>query len=655
MRLLTLQLSSFQGIRDARFDFNGANADVFGDNATGKTTLFNALTWLLFGKASTGAKNFTPKTKGPDGDLHYLDHAVEGKFTLDDGQILTLRKVYKEDYKTKRGSSQKEFNGHITDHFIDGVPAKEKDFTVAIEGLIGVEAHIKMLMMPDYFAEAMPWEKRREILLEMCGDVTDEDVISGNPELTDLLEYLAIPGAVNKRYTVDEYKKIAAGKHTEINKELKLIPARIDEAHRGKPDVAGLNIGPITANIALVTGQIEGKEREKQEVLSGDNASENIRKEVSALQTQIAEARAAYSTENAKANEAALAEVSRLKTEASDIRNDLNTKKNDLTAKKRELASLNTMREKVTTSWQKVNAEAWQGDETCPTCQRPLPEEEVERAKEEFNLNKSNRMEAIVAEGRNTCSAEMVAEVEAAIAAFDAEIPGMEARLQEYEQHIAEAEKKIKEAAPFDTTEAYTSAMAQINELNSGASKTSSKTTNQINLINTQITELRTRLEGLHSDKSKLDLAAKQQKRVDELANDEKRLSAEHEYLQRGVFLCEEFIKAKVSMLTDKINGKFATVRFRLFIEQINGGIKEDCEVMVPGEEKMVPYTYANNAARINAGLEIINALAQHWGISVPVFVDNAEGVTRLQHIEGQLIRLVVSAADPTLRMEVHA
>jgi hypothetical protein len=154
------------------------------------------------------------------------------------------------------------------------------------------------------------------------------------------------------------------------------------------------------------------------------------------------------------------------------------------------------------------------------------------------------------------------------------------------------------------------------------------------------------------TSKSRLDLAVQQKQRIEELEAAEKRLSREYEHLQHGVYLCEEFIKTKVSMLTDRINGKFESVRFRLFVEQINGGIKEDCEVMIPADGRMVPYTFANNAARINEGLEIIDALSRHWTTSMPVFVDNAESVTKLHPIDSQLMRLVVSETDKTLRME---
>ena len=154
--------------------------------------------------------------------------------------------------------------------------------------------------------------------------------------------------------------------------------------------------------------------------------------------------------------------------------------------------------------------------------------------------------------------------------------------------------------------------------------------------------------------KTRIAIAASQTERIKELEAREKELSQQYETLEQGMYLCEVFIKTKVNLLTDRINSKFQNVRFRLFVEQQNGGVKEDCEVMIPAEGgRMVPFTFANNAARINAGLEIIDTLSNHWNLAMPVFVDNAESVTRLLQMDTQVIRLVVSEADQKLRLEV--
>ena len=59
-----------------------------------------------------------------------------------------------------------------------------------------------------------------------------------------------------------------------------------------------------------------------------------------------------------------------------------------------------------------------------------------------------------------------------------------------------------------------------------------------------------------------------------------------------------------------------------------------------------------NNGMKINVGIDIINALSRHYGVTVPLFVDNAEGVTRLEESDTQVIRLVVSEHDKELRLE---
>lgn len=153
MKIKSLRLENFQGLKAATFDFEGQSASIYGDNATGKTTAYNAVTWLLFDRPSTGAKNYTPKTKGPEGDLHYLDHAAEARFIMDDGRLVTLRKVFRENYKKKRGSATAEFDGHSVDFFIDGVPVKEKEYTATLMAFCGGAEKMKMLTMPHYFAE----------------------------------------------------------------------------------------------------------------------------------------------------------------------------------------------------------------------------------------------------------------------------------------------------------------------------------------------------------------------------------------------------------------------------------------------------------------------------------------------------------------------
>jgi hypothetical protein len=167
-------------------------------------------------------------------------------------------------------------------------------------------------------------------------------------------------------------------------------------------------------------------------------------------------------------------------------------------------------------------------------------------------------------------------------------------------------------------------------------------TAEKISAIQAEIDAINAQVNAYMSAKERSNTAAAQKKRISELSAREKELAKQYEYYQKGVYLCETFIRTKVKMLDERINSHFKSVRFKLFEDQINGGLKETCEVLVPGETGLVPWRDANTAGCINAGLEIIGALSEHWGLSMPVIVDGAESVTRLNKIDAQVIKLVV-------------
>lgn len=655
MKLLTLRLENFQGLKAEEFQIGGNSASIYGDNATGKTTIFNALTWLLFDKASTGAKNFSPKTKGPDGDLHFLEHAAEAKFSLDDGRIVTLRKAFHEIYKKKRGSNVDEFDGHTTDYYIDGVPSNEKEYTATMLAFCGSTEKMKMLTMPSYFPEEMAWEARRKILLEICGDVSDSDVIHGTLELKDLPTYLLMPGTTNQHYTVDEYKKIAGAKKSDINKQLQDIPGRIDEAQRAMPDIANIDQGAVDRKIKDLTKQKEALETEKAQALSGDLTTAAIRNQIAEANTKLAEARAAHATKSSSLNEGTYTAISALKKDQLTARNRLQDARNDLEQTQRTVDRMTSHRESLLSDYAAVQKESWdEGNETCPTCHRELPEEEVHRLREAFNLQKSRRLEKINQQGQKEASKEMIEEQNSKIKALKAQIKEDERIVEDYDQQISALQRQLQTPVPFEATDEYAQITAQLAACRDEESDTDKKTEAIATGYTGKIQALYDEIRKQEDIKASFRIAAGQQERINELKAREKELSQQYEALEQGIYLCELFVKAKVDMLTERINSKFQSVRFRLFIEQQNGGIREDCEVMIPTEGgRMVPFAFANNAARINAGLEIIDTLSRHWNLTMPVFVDNAESVTRLLQMDTQVIRLVVSEQDKALRLEV--
>lgn len=656
MKIKSLRLENFQGLKAATFDFEGQSASIYGDNATGKTTVYNAVTWLLFDRPSTGAKNYTPKTKGPEGDLHYLDHAAEARFIMDDGRLVTLRKVFRENYKKKKGSATAEFDGHSVDFFIDGVPVKEKEYTAALMAFCGGAEKMKMLTMPHYFAEDMAWDARRKILLEICGDVNDQDVIAAHKELEGLDSFLLMPGTVGQHYTVEEYKKIAAAQKSDINKQLQDIPGRIDEAQRAIPEER-IDPADVEHRLGELHTQRDRLTEHKSATLAGNTAAAAAKAKTAGAAATLAQARTVYLNRAAEANQSTNDTIGSLQLEIFSLQSDRARAQEEADRLRRNMERMTSRRDELLKEYSAVQVETWnEAEAVCPTCHRELPEEDVARMREDFNLRKSNRLQTINEQGQKEASKEKIEEARQRIAELQTEADTAEAELERLGKSLEAARAALKTAPPFEETEEYARLAAVVAACQAEEEDAGKDTSQAVEAINRQIEDVYEEARRLQEQKGQEDRARAQEKRIEELKAQEKRLSAQYEELEKGIYLCDQFTKAKVDMLTDRINNKFQSVRFRLFVEQQNGGVKDDCEVMIPAEGgRMVPYAFANNAARINAGLEIIEALSKHWGLAMPVFIDNAESVTHLARLDAQIIRLVVSEGDRKLRLELEA
>ncbi len=657
MKLLSLQLENFQGIKSASFNFDGHSASIYGDNATGKTTVYNALTWLLFDRPSTGAKNYTPKTKGPDGDLHHLDHSSEATLQTDDGRIVTLKKTYKEIYKKKRGSAREEFDGHTVDYEIDGVPVKEKDFTASALAFCGDAEKPKMLTMPGYFPEQLAWDARRKILLEICGDITDEEIIAGNPELKDLPDFLRMNGTAEQYYTTEEYRKVAAARRAEINRQLTEIPARIDEASQAIPDIVGLNAEDIERNIAALEKKRESLMTKKAEAATSDSATADIRRQIAEIKTQIAEGRAAHIKAENDKNAEVEADILLAQRAASKAKHDAEDIEIEISRKTASLDALERARAQLVTEYQTVSAETWdESQSVCPTCGQALPTDRVEQMREDFNLRKSKKLEEINNRGKSKASKEQIAALKVEISTLKTRHEEVLEEQRAKEETLEALRGRIAPKTPYEDSNEYAVLGAKLADLEAKLTDAGKAITEAQNAAEGEIRAVGDAIRDERDKQMQLTMEENQKRRIGELEKQEKRLSGEFEELEKGLYLCDLFTKKKVGALTERINSKFKRVRFRLFVEQLNGGLKEDCEVMIPREDgTLVPYTFANNAARINAGLEIINTLSEHWNISMPVFIDNAESVTHLADLDTQIIRLVVSEADKALRLETEA
>ena len=656
LKLLTLKLKNFKGIKSLELSPDGKDLKVFGENATGKTTIFDAFSWLLFDKDSNGNSQFDIKTLDEDGEtIHHLEHEVEGVIELSNKE-LTFKKVYYEKWTKSRGSAKESFSGHTTDHYINDVPVKKSEYDQRINE-IADEDIFKLVTNPAYFNEQLHWEDRREILLDVCGDVSDEDVIDNNSELEDLKEIIS-------ERDIEEHRKIIKGKMKKINEELDKIPIRIDEVSQGLPDVAGLDWKEIKPEIEDLKDKKQKKEQELARVENGGEAAEK-KKKITEIETELQEIKNDHTAEYDEKIQEKKQKLSELKDQLDDIERDIKNKKSEIDTNNRLIEQLEEEKEQLKKNWFDVQAEkdnlneqSWEGDKNCPTCGQDLPEGQIEEAKAKFNREKAERIEQMAEEQteinqQGKSIVEKIKRQHEQIEQLQHKIDQESHDLSFKQDEIKKLEKKMKElqeqSKTFKDSDKYQLKLKEKEQLEDEIKQLKSNNTFSLQKIDEEIIIISEKIEEEQDKLNNIKACNRGQKRIEELESKQEDLSSKYEQLEKELYLTEEFTKTKVNLLESKINEKFRLATFKLFETQVNGGIKETCETLYKG----VPYSSAlNNGAQINVGLDIINTLSEHYGFRAPIFVDNSESVVNIHKIDSQMIKLIVSGKDKELRVE---
>ena len=635
MKIKTIKLSNFQGIKDLEITA-GDNVSIFGDNGTGKSTIANAVSWLLFGSANNGEKNYTPKTT----DSHSLNHVAE--ITAEHGGVsFKLKKDYHEVYKTKRGSAVQEFSGHTCDYYFDDILVSEREYQDKLKNLLADSDTLKILVNPFYFCEELSIKDRRNILIEKIGGVTDAEVIAANADLAEVENIL-------DGKTLEDRLKMLKVTLTNTDKEVKAIPARIDEANRAIPE--------ITADKAELETEKQAFESQLTEVKSRLNNSDSdakaeIEQNIAKLKLDLTNAENSYMQDVNRLNAEVNSDFNKVTESISELRTHMSELKNNRADLETKIKATKIKRQNLLAEWKEVSVKEWAGDTVCPTCGQELPPEQVEESKSKFNIWKAERLAEIKTAGAEV-SESVISKLEEELTETDTKLNALEENMQMLEEsRQALASKKIQPC--FSNTEEYKSINSKINAEREKLSNIVDTIKEQnVDLIVKQ-QEIEAKISDINNELAKFDLADQQKKRISELNTQLATLQAQGEEIKRQIYILEKFTSEKAKMLSELINKEFKTLKFRMFETQINGGIKDDCEPLIPCGDKLVPFKSANTGSRINAGIEVIEVLSKAYGLQMPIIIDNAESVTQIRAGEDtQLIKLIVSESDKMLRIE---
>ena len=637
IKLGSLTLENFRGCKHYKYDFDGHSAAIYGANGAGKSTLADATSWLLTGKDQQGRADYNIL---PVGEAEGVEASVVASFIKDDGSGFSLRRVYKPVFTRKRGEAEKHRTGNTTDYYIDDVPQKAGDYNKFIAAHLGTEEDILTVTRPDYFAQAMKPDARRQKLLELfAGGMDDAAVIAHHAELAPLGEQLGT-------YTVDDCVKRWKAQRRKVNADKDAIPGRIDEAERAKPAVQDLQAD--AARMPHLAAQRMNIRNKIDAVKSGESA-DSLRQQVSKLQADMEQSRAEYIRKSSGENKAL--ENQMVVSRQELVNAQATTTKHNASAESKEIltASLNQELKDLRNKAREIHGR--QFDESsciCRTCHRPYPPEQVDEMRCKFNEEKAKESEATTAHGKSLKATyeNMVKQAETDRAAAQQE----QAEADHLQQKLDAMQQMLVTPPAWETTKAYADFQKQIADTQQTLNGISSAADAQVQKLQAELEPVEAEMQAIQQRKSNAELVKKQDARIEELKNEEKKLGVQLANLDNLLHLTDRFVQLKAADVEAKVNGSFHTVRWKLFELQVNGGVKACCEAQVDGKD----YGSLSNAERVNAGLDIVDTLGQKMGLVLPVWIDNAESISHSLKIAAQTISLYVSDDDKTIRTEIR-
>lgn len=653
-----MSLLNFKGVRELTVDFDEHETNIFGANHTGKTTLFDAFVWLLFDKDSQDRQNFGIRTYDEDNNIipklpHEVSACIEVK-----GVEINLKRCFVENWVKKRGSQEAVYDGNSEERYWNDVPCSKTEFAKKIADICD-ESIFKLITNPLYFPSMKP-ATQRGMLFQMAGDLTDADVAASDPQrFANLAEQLT-------HKTLEEYKKEIAAKKRRINQAIESIPARIDENKRLMPEAEDWSalerdIKEKEAKIKELDGQIsdESKAYTAKAKANAEKAKELAEKKrqrtsrESAVRDELLagwyKQTEDYNNRRIAAQQQSFDISQRRKMTEADIRRE----KEAIVKMQSDVNVLEQRLNRLRDEWRNIKAREFNPENletVCPHCGRPYEQSQIDRSIEDqrisFNAHTSHMLEENKANGKKVASE--VEGLKAGIAKSESVIKEKEALLETL------IDKPFTETAPAkpDVTDGI-AADQQLQQLDKDIAELEAALAQPIDQPDTDFLKDGRKLlmDGIDEDRkhlAKRDTITATLKRIEEL---EAELKANNETLAEleGIeFNILEFGKAKVALVEDKINSLFSIVKFKMYERQINGGEVETCECLMHG----TPYSVLSNSEKINAGLDIINAICRANEVNAPIFIDNRESATDIIDVDSQVINLIVDASCTKLKVQ---
>lgn len=653
IKLLSMHIQNFKGCKDRVIEF-GQTTRITGDNGVGKSTVFDAYLWLLFDKNSKGVTNFAVRPLTESGEtINNIEISVEATISVDNDEY-KLRKTQKQKWVKKRGTDTREFQGNVNEFDINGYPKSQKEFKEFISGIVNEEV-FPLISNPTAFT-SLPWKEQRDILMQFVGDVSDIGIAEAFGE-----KYLKLIPELKIANTDDILKKYTKAKNI-YNKDMVEIPARIDEVSKQLviADVGALEVEKAAKEVELqkVEDEISGGAGKLEEINKKREEILNLKFHISEIQNEENQKlfdKSKIVRDNLNARDR---ELSNVKREIGNLSDEIKAIHSKYEAQEREKDRLlvECRSEKAKTFPEFVPLDPLPERATiCPTCGRELAEDVKKKILDDYessvelHQNKYSEDKAKFEEARAKKLEQIEKDGKEAAASRDklkANEAELHKKMDELNIQLADAQKKYDiakaELGKFQTkadisenTE-YLATIEKISVLEKEIEVMSAESTGKTELeakkavLKDEIAVIAGKIVAADNSKVK--------ERIAELEAEQKEVGQKIANQEMMIDLVEDFIRTKMNMISEKITGMFSVVSFKLFDNQLNGGLKETCTCTVKG----VGHSDVNDGHEIVAGLDIINTFSEKFGVRCPIFIDRAGELNEIYipEMDNQLILL---------------
>ena len=658
-----LELTNFKCFKHKEITFDSDVTTIRGRNGVGKTTIADAILFCLFGKNVAGQSDLELfKTRENGQVIPNLDHSVE--LTLTTNAItgpneISLKRSIKEVWVKKRGSEEQVFKNNTVEYFVNGEAYTKADYEKYINSLIS-ESVFKAITNPNYFP-SLKWQEQRAFLTQMVGEIEPE-YIANTDELKDLVDYFNCHDE-----DLESYLKHLSYQIKEIKKKLEKIPVRLEEQHKALPERLDWdNIQTFLNNKQTLLKGVESDILSIKQGNGSDLKREEIRKQISEVESQINKLR--YQAQSEYENEQS--QLCNFISEASIRFNEaLNNQKlmqqtidadNRLIKRCKEaITGCDDQLQRLRDEWPTDKFEVDPNAGFCPTCGQPLPadvvEGKIETMRQEFNRRK---------EAKKKDLNERAAIIKKDKVDTEEEIKRLEEKLAADEKSLEEIKEKINtifsEKAKMEKThvktvdeilaedEKYNELLSNLEQLKASLESVTDSEDNR-----DKLTELEATKAQYEAEVSSLtqQLASRIQYDkilglIDGINEEQKDLVKQLSELEKKEDIGRQYQFRQNQILESRINEHFSLVKWKMFRTVNNGGDPFDepfCECYVDG---VAYHDGLNQAARLNAGLDVINCLCNFYKVSAPIAIDNAESTINIIETVGQQLRLEVSDCD---------